>query len=74
MCVAAMWGDREGVMPSEEARHRRPRILRFHLFEMSKEGIHRDRKQKRGCQGLGERRGSLTASGYGLSLGVMEMF
>lgn len=74
MGAAAMWGDREHMMPREEARHRRPHILGFHLFEMSKEGIHRDRKQKRGCQGLGERGGSLTASGYGLSLRVMETF
>lgn len=74
MCAAAMWGDRERTMPSEEARHRKPHILGFHLFEMPKEGIHRDRKQKRGCQGLGEKGGSLSASGYGLSLGVMETF
>lgn len=39
----------------KEARHKRPRIVRLHLYEIPSTGYSRDGTQINGCWGLGER-------------------
>ena len=58
-----------------ERRHKRPHIVRFHVYEMSIIGKFIDTKQISDCQRLGEGRiQSACLMGMGFLFGVMKMF
>lgn len=62
-------GVSNGLSQIEAARLRRPHPVRFHLEGILERQIHVDKRQTRGCQGLGVRGGGLTAKEHGKTWG-----
>ena len=60
----------ENIMLSEEARHKRPYIIWFHLCEMSRIGkIKTENRSVVARGGRGKRKWEVNGNGYGISFG-----